>query len=133
MNLLDRVQLERFGLKVEGLSEKWEAMDLLPALDPQRPNDYFLFVGNDNDFIARHRVMTGQEVRLRLRQRQPGARVPADVALTQVSGPGGLICFFRKCSRQSTMQAGADDERAPIQTVHLRDLVEEQVSEARPP
>jgi hypothetical protein len=68
VNLLNRSQLSRFGLNVDTqpknqpltLSEKWEAMDLAPALDPSRPQDYFLFVGNDNDFIARHCVMEGQ-------------------------------------------------------------------------
>lgn len=34
-------------------------MDLVPALDPARPDDYFLFVGNDNDFIAKRCVMAG--------------------------------------------------------------------------
>lgn len=60
VNLLNPVQLARFGLSVEALSEKWEAMDLVPALDPARPNDHFLVVGNDNDFIARDCRMSGQ-------------------------------------------------------------------------
>jgi hypothetical protein len=68
VNLLDTAQLARFGMNLATqpknqpltLSEKWEAMDLRPALDPARPDDYFLFVGNDNDFIARHCVMDGQ-------------------------------------------------------------------------
>ncbi|MBO9712781.1 esterase-like activity of phytase family protein [Sphingomonas sp.] len=60
VNLLNPVQLGRFGLSVEGLSEKWEAMDLVPALERGRPADYFLLVGNDNDFIARHCRMSGQ-------------------------------------------------------------------------
>ncbi|PTR34955.1 phytase-like protein with esterase activity [Luteibacter sp. OK325] len=67
VNLLDPTDLARFGLGIEGgrkdttqLSEKWEAMDLVPALDPTRPDDWFLLVGNDNDFIAKHCVMDGQ-------------------------------------------------------------------------
>lgn len=60
VNMLNPVQLARFGLSVETLSEKWEAMDLVPVLQPDRPNDYFLIVGNDNDFIARKCVMSGQ-------------------------------------------------------------------------
>jgi hypothetical protein len=67
VNLLDPSDLARFGLGIEAdrtgttqLSEKWEAMDLVPALDPSRPDDWFLLVGNDNDFIARHCVMDGQ-------------------------------------------------------------------------
>lgn len=60
INMLNPVQLARFGLSVETLSEKWEAMDLAPTLDPEHPSDYFLFVGNDNDFTARTCQMTGQ-------------------------------------------------------------------------
>lgn len=68
LNLLDRPQLARAGLDLETkrgphvglLSEKWEAMDVLPALDPQHPNDVLLLIGNDNDFIARHCRMQGQ-------------------------------------------------------------------------
>ncbi len=60
VNMLNPAQLARFGLSVEGLSEKWEAMDLVPALEPDHPKDYFLIVGNDNDFTARQCRMSGQ-------------------------------------------------------------------------
>lgn len=60
VNLLNPAQLARFGLSIEALSEKWEAMDLVPVLEPDRPADYFLLVGNDNDFIARDCRMSGQ-------------------------------------------------------------------------
>ncbi|MBH1556861.1 esterase-like activity of phytase family protein [Stenotrophomonas maltophilia] len=68
LNLLDRPQLARAGLDLDTkrgphaglLSEKWEAMDVLPALDPPHPNDVLLLIGNDNDFIARHCRMQGQ-------------------------------------------------------------------------
>ena len=67
VNLLDPTDLARFDLGIEAdtkgmtqLSEKWEAMDLVPALDPARPDDWFLLVGNDNDFIAKHCLMDGQ-------------------------------------------------------------------------
>jgi hypothetical protein len=60
VNMLNPAQLARFGLSVEALSEKWEAMDLVPVLEPGHPADYFLIVGNDNDFIARHCRMSGQ-------------------------------------------------------------------------
>ena len=50
---------EKFGLNLNGgdgdintLSEKWEALAMVPANDPVYPNDYFLFVGNDNDFLS---------------------------------------------------------------------------------
>ncbi len=68
VNMLAPAQLARFGLNLTTrqknqpltISEKWEAMDLIPALDSANPNNFFLFVGNDNDFIARHCVMEKQ-------------------------------------------------------------------------
>lgn len=51
VSMLNPVQLARFDLSIDDLSEKWEAM--VPMLDPEHPDDYFLLVGNDNDFIAR--------------------------------------------------------------------------------
>ncbi len=57
VNLLNPVQLGKFGLNLANapstphtLPEKLEAMALAPALDPKAPHDFFLFVGNDNDF-----------------------------------------------------------------------------------
>jgi hypothetical protein len=35
---------------LNSICEKWEALALVSANDPANPNDYFLFVGNDNDF-----------------------------------------------------------------------------------
>ena len=56
---LSVTELEQFGLNLSTapgdlntVSEKWEALFLVPANDPVAPNDYFLFVGNDNDFIT---------------------------------------------------------------------------------
>lgn len=67
VNLLNPDDLGKFGLNIHNetpdantLSEKWEAMALVPALDPQAPDTFFLFVGNDNDFITRHGVMQGK-------------------------------------------------------------------------
>lgn len=65
VNMLNPAQLARFGLSVDArsegaLSEKWEAMDLAPVLERDHPADYFLIVGNDNDFIARQCRMSGQ-------------------------------------------------------------------------
>lgn len=51
-------QLAKFGLtngptdSPNNMSEKWEALALVPALDPAAPDDWFLFVGNDNDFLT---------------------------------------------------------------------------------
>ena len=82
VNLLNVQQLARFGLDLNtvgmagvasaaavgrvvapmsgnSLSEKWEALSVVPCLDPARPNDYFLMVGNDNDFITPTGTMLG--------------------------------------------------------------------------
>lgn len=65
LNLLGKLdltvsELSQFGLNLNNapgdantISEKWEALSLVPANDPLAPNDYFLFVGNDNDFLTR--------------------------------------------------------------------------------
>jgi hypothetical protein len=58
IDINDNAQLARFGLVngvvsgLDNLSEKWEGLVLLSALDPDRPDDYFLFVANDNDFAT---------------------------------------------------------------------------------
>lgn len=58
IDLNDNTQLRKFGLHNgepndrNNLSEKWEGMALVPALDPQRPRDFFLFISNDNDFMT---------------------------------------------------------------------------------
>ncbi len=73
VNLLNPTQLARFGIDMnvgaEGsanpvsansLGEKWEALSIVPVLDPAAPNDYFLLVGNDNDFLGTSVTMLGQ-------------------------------------------------------------------------
>ncbi len=59
VNMLNPTQLGKFGINTTtnpstqfSLSEKWEAMALAPTLDEDKPNDYFLLVGNDNDFVS---------------------------------------------------------------------------------
>jgi len=71
VNILNSSQLNKFGLNIANntpasgtrsintLSEKWEAMGLVPVLDKAAPQDYFLFVTNDNDFLSRSTTMTG--------------------------------------------------------------------------
>jgi hypothetical protein len=60
IDLNDNAQLARFGLHNgepndrNNLSEKWEGMALVPALDPDNPRDFFLFIMNDNDFITQN-------------------------------------------------------------------------------
>ncbi len=72
VNMLNTDQLTRFGLNLDAdladlprtnnrmtLSEKWEAIALAPVLDESSPQDFFLFVGNDNDFQTRTGSMVG--------------------------------------------------------------------------
>ena len=54
-----RADVEKFGLNLLGghgdintLSEKWEGLSVVSANDPANRNDYFLFLGNDNDFLS---------------------------------------------------------------------------------
>jgi hypothetical protein len=65
IDLNDNSQLGKFGLHNgepndrNNLSEKWEGMALVPALDPAFPRDFFLFVVNDNDFITQNGFQAG--------------------------------------------------------------------------
>ncbi len=65
IDLNDKAQLARFGLHNgapndrNDLSEKWEAMSLASVLDPKLPDDYFLFVANDNDFLTQDGFQVG--------------------------------------------------------------------------
>ncbi len=52
-------EVAKFGLNlntapgdINTICEKWEALALVSANDSANPNDYFLFVSNDNDFIS---------------------------------------------------------------------------------
>lgn len=68
VNLLNTTQLSRFGINLTNtlagrnvltLSEKWEGMALVPTLREGRPNEFFLFVSNDNDFLTQTMSMQG--------------------------------------------------------------------------
>jgi hypothetical protein len=65
IDLNAQAQLSRFGLHNgepndrNNLSEKWEGMALVPALDPANPRDFFLFITNDNDFITQNGYQVG--------------------------------------------------------------------------
>ena len=66
LDINDNAQLARFGLHNGApsdrgdLYEKWEGLALAPAGDSASPDDYFLFVGSDNDFITQHGMMAGK-------------------------------------------------------------------------
>ena len=65
IDINDNAQLAKFGLHNgapndrTNLSEKWEGMGLVPALDPANPNDFFLMVVNDNDFLTTNGFQVG--------------------------------------------------------------------------
>ncbi|MEY2820797.1 MAG: hypothetical protein RL105_369 [Verrucomicrobiota bacterium] len=94
VNLLNASQLSRFGIDMnvgaEGsgspisansLGEKWEALSLVPVLDPLAPNDYFLLVGNDNDFLGTSVTMLG------------GAPVDATAGATLAENPNRVLVY----------------------------------------
>lgn len=67
VNMLNPVQLARVGMNLTRLprstlttlSEKQEAMALAPVLEENAPHDFFLFIGNDNDFQGTNIVFNG--------------------------------------------------------------------------
>jgi len=65
VDLNDASDLGRFGLRNgapndrNNLSEKWEAISLVPALDPAAPRDFYMFVVNDNDFVTQDGFQVG--------------------------------------------------------------------------
>jgi hypothetical protein len=91
IDMNDNTQLNRFGLHNGGandanaLNEKWEAMALLPALDAAAPNDYFLVVASDNDFITQNGAMQGQAYK-----DASGADVDSLVLVYRIGLPEGM-------------------------------------------
>ncbi|MDR7035088.1 esterase-like activity of phytase family protein [Mesorhizobium sp. BE184] len=81
--------LARFGLHngapndKDNLSEKWEAMSLASVLDPKLPDDYFLFVANDNDFLTQDGYQVGAAYKA-----EDGADVDTMFLVYQVTLPG---------------------------------------------
>jgi hypothetical protein len=68
VNILNSTQLGKFGINLNNaaptemtLTEKWEGMTLLPALDENAPQDFFLLVGNDDDFLSTNCNVGGQD------------------------------------------------------------------------
>jgi hypothetical protein len=68
VNMLNATQLAKFGENLNNnapnrltLGEKWEGMALVPVLEENAPQDFFLFVGNDNDFLATNCRVNNQD------------------------------------------------------------------------
>ncbi|RUW97605.1 hypothetical protein EOA35_25200 [Mesorhizobium sp. M8A.F.Ca.ET.023.01.1.1] len=89
IDINDAAELGRFGLHNGGakdhneLSEKWEAMSVASVLDPKLPDDYVLFVGNDNDFLAQDGFQVGAPYKA-----DDGADVDTMFLVYQVTLPG---------------------------------------------
>jgi hypothetical protein len=87
VDMNDNAQLKRFGLHngapndASDLYEKWESMALAPA--GGSPDDYFLFVGSDNDFITQKGMMAGKPY-----ADASGANVDSLVLVYRVHLPG---------------------------------------------
>ena len=89
VNMLNTNQLAKFNVAWDSgtnqvtkltMGEKWEGMALVPANDPANPNDYFLFVGNDNDFVTsagQMRSPDGSIVSYNAFNGYPASRIPA--------------------------------------------------------
>ncbi len=103
LNLNVSSDLARFGLKngptddANNLSEKWEALALMPALDPFAPDDYFLFIGNDNDFQTTNGFHDGASY-------NAGVDNDSMVLVYRVSLPGRLL----NVSSRGRLGAGTD-------------------------
>jgi hypothetical protein len=91
IDMNDNTQLNRFGLHngepndTGALYEKWEAMALLPVLDDAAPNDYFLVVASDNDFLTQNGAMQGKPYK-----DSSGADVDSMVLVYRISLPEGM-------------------------------------------
>ncbi|TJW47435.1 MAG: hypothetical protein E5W83_06035 [Mesorhizobium sp.] len=89
IDINDKGELARFGLHNgapndrDNLSEKWEAMSVVSVLDPKLPDDYFLFVANDNDFLTQDGFQVGAPYKA-----EDGADVDTMFLVYQVTLPG---------------------------------------------
>ena len=65
VDINDSAQLSKFGLNNSSnddsntLSDSWESLALVPALDATTPDDYFLLVGNDNNYSTSNGLQAG--------------------------------------------------------------------------
>jgi hypothetical protein len=120
VDLLNPTQLAKFGMNlapsnqnINTLSEKWEALGIIPLNDPQAPNDYLLLVGNDNDFRAPVVYHNGQPVGTNT--------VISDNMLLAFRIGADAIAPTIVCPAPTTVSAGTNctatvDRRASVQT-----------------
>ncbi len=131
VDLLNPAQLARFGLNtaasnqnVNTLSEKWEALGVIPLNDPSAPNDYLLLVGNDNDFRAPVVYHNGQPVGtndIYSDNMLLAFRVGADATPPTLSCPAPMtVAAGTNCSALVDLRAkavAADNSAAPVTVV----------------
>jgi hypothetical protein len=89
IDLNDNAELNRFGVHngapndKTNLSEKWEGLSLASVKDPAAPDDYFLFVVNDNDFLTQDGFQVGAAYKA-----ADGADVDTMIQAYRVTIPG---------------------------------------------
>jgi hypothetical protein len=87
VDLNNKDQLDKFGLNnssndnSDTLSEKWESLALAPALDATAPDDFFLLVGNDNDFSTTDGYQDGTSFKA-------GQNIDTMVLAYRITAPG---------------------------------------------
>lgn len=127
INLLNSTQLSKFNIALDTgagqvskftLGEKWEGLSLVPAYDRRRPNDYFLFVGNDNDFVTsagRIKGPDGTIVSYNAFNGYPASRVPAPLDSANNENDTLLLAY------RVTIISGATlpDATAPVVVPHV--------------
>jgi hypothetical protein len=127
VNMLNSDQLGKFNIDLDlgggtqvtkrTLGEKWEGMSLVPANDPAAPNDYFLFIANDNDFLTSQGKMVGPAgtlVNYNAFSAHPAARLPAPVAPSTNNENDTMFLAFRVTINPAADKAPVAAPSAPV-------------------
>ncbi|HXI71027.1 MAG TPA: esterase-like activity of phytase family protein [Verrucomicrobiae bacterium] len=105
VNLLNTNQLAKFNVTWDSgtnqvtkltMGEKWEGMALVSVKDPANPDDYFLFVGNDNDFVTsggQMRSPDGTIVSYNGFNGYPASRIPAPLDSAYSENDTRILAF----------------------------------------
>jgi hypothetical protein len=108
LNMLNSTQLDKFNISLDQggasqvsqltLGEKWEGMSLVSANDPAAPNDYFLFIANDNDFLTSDGQMIGPDgtlVDYNAFSSHPANRIPGADSITGQTQNDTMFLAYR--------------------------------------
>ena len=118
VNLLNTNQLAKFNVQWDSgtgqvskltMGEKWEGMALVSANDLSNPNDYFLFVGNDNDFLTSAGKMLGPDgtiVSYNGFNGYPANRIPAPVDSANNENDTRILAFRLTIQNNSPTVSG---------------------------